>query len=527
LAVSQAGLILPRAWGADAEFVTVDTAYGKLRGTTDRDVKVFKGIHYGGSTGGKNRFKPPVKPEKWTGVRDALEWGATVPQNKYSQEKRGYVLWTSQPGEPPMNEDCLVLNVFTPATTGKRPVMMWLHGGGFNGGSASSDGYSGVNLARLHDVVVVSINHRLNLMGQTYLAHHLGSEYDGSGAAGILDIVAALEWTRDNIGQFGGDPKNVTIFGQSGGGQKVAVLMGMPSAKGLFHRAIIQSGATENLTRKEDGIDRADALLRELNLSPKQASQLMDLPLEQLMAAELRLEDKIQVKQLDMLNAPVVDGKFIPTDYWYRGAPKLTADVPLLLGWDRTEAEDALKPTPENMAMTQAGLRDRLKQELLNVDPNLVIAAFNESFPGSTPWETFVLVMSQFPRGAVHQDMARRRVEIGAKQTYLFRFDFVTPEGGGHLHTPHGTELPFVFHNLDRSGQLIRKMPEAQALEDQVSTTWTTFARTGNPNNPKLPNWPAYSVDTRDVMLFNTKSGSQSDPQKAARMMMEEVMNLV
>ena len=286
--VKQASLLL--AGGTGGPWLSVaraaDTAArsskrrpAKSAGRWSTASTVFKGIPYGGTTAGKNRFMPPTKPSAWTGVRDALAYGPSAPQ--VSANGRGPA------GSPEESEDCLVLNVFTPAVSGgkERPVMVWLHGGGFATGSGSGPIIDGTNLARTGDVVVVSINHRLNVFGFTYLGEQAGSDFALSGGVGMLDIVAALEWVRDNIGRFGGDPNLVTIFGQSGGGRKVATLMSMPGAKGLFHRAIIESGAVLRLTTPEDAIHTTELLLAELGLKPGQARELQTVPIARLLAA--------------------------------------------------------------------------------------------------------------------------------------------------------------------------------------------------------------------------------------------------
>ena len=519
LATTQAGFLLRTAWAADPDYVVAETSAGKVRGVTVNGVKVFKGIPYGGTTAGKNRFMPPTKSEKWTGVRDALQYGHTTPQISANPPR---------PGAPEQGEDCLVLNVFTPALggAGKRPVMVWLHGGGFASGSGSGQGYDGVNHAHNHDVVLVSINHRLNVLGATYLGEAAGPEFAASGAVGIMDIVAALQWVRENIERFGGDPNRVMIFGQSGGGRKVATLMAMPSAKGLFHRAVIESGAVLRLVAREDAIEQTNLLLRELGLDRSRARELQNLPFEQLLAANTEVLKKFKLKEPGAVaNSPMVDGKVIPAHPWDPNGPALSASVPLIIGWNRTEETDFDAPTPEKMALDEAGLRERTAKRL-EADPEPIIAAFRKTFPDASPWDLYILIASNHPRGAYAQELAKRKALQAAAPVWVYRFDWETPERGGHRRSPHGVEIAFAFNNIKTAGPLISKMPEAYALEEKVSATWATFARAGNPNNPKIPNWPAYSPAQRETMLFNNECRVVNDPQQPARIAMEKLLKL-
>src|SRR6476620_2005557 len=298
---------------ADLENAIGDTSTGKIRVVVVDGIKVFKGIPYGASTNGKNRFMPPVKPAAWTGTRDALAYGPTAPQ---TSDNSG----TTAAGSPlRQSEDCLVLNVFTPGLNDgrKRPVMVWLHGGGFASGSGSGRILDGTSLAHTHDVVVVTLNHRLNVFGYTYLGDAMGSEFAASSSVGLLDIVAALEWVRDNISGFGGDPSLVTIFGQSGGGRKVATLMSMPGASGLFQRAIIESGAVLRLTAHEDAVKQTDLLLAELGLKAGQVRELQEVPMARLLAADAAVQKKFTMREPGMTaNTPMVDGKVIASHPW-------------------------------------------------------------------------------------------------------------------------------------------------------------------------------------------------------------------
>jgi para-nitrobenzyl esterase len=505
------------AWSADGDSVVAETSYGKVRGTLSSNIKIFKGIPYGVDTSGSNRFMPPVKPAKWSGVRDALAYGPTAPQTAGGGKGKG----------PAETEDCLVLNVWTPSVTGgKRPVMVWLHGGGFSSGSGSTAINDGTSLAHTSDVVVVTINHRLNVLGQTYLGEVAGPGFAGSGSVGIQDIVAALQWVRDNIAPFGGDPNLVTIFGQSGGGRKVATLMAMPSAKGLFHRAIIESGALLQLTTQEDAIHYTQLLMTELGLRPDQARELQSVPLQKLLAANTTVQQKITLRDPGMVaNTPMVDGKVIPSHPWDPAGPALSANIPLLIGWAHTEETLYDRPTEEKLALDEMGLRQRVT-ERIGGNPDGVIAAFRKDNPTASPWDLWILIATDHPRGAYTRELAKRKAAQNAAPAYVYRFDWETPENGGHMRAPHTIEIQFVFNNIKIAGPLISKMPTAYALAEKASASWVAFARTGNPNTPKLPKWAAYSAKNRDTMIFNDECKSVKDPDSTARVAMERVLKL-
>lgn len=515
LAASQAGRWFSFASAADGEPVVVDTSAGRVRGFVNRDINTFKGIPYGASTAGKNRFMPPVKMPAWSGTRDATTFGPTAPQ-------------ASLPPGPAAGEDCLVLNVFTPGIGDrqKRPVMVWLHGGGFRSGSGSAPILDGTSLARTHDVVVVTLNHRLNVFGFTYLAEAAGADFASSASAGMLDLVMALEWVRDNIEHFGGDANLVTIFGQSGGGRKVATLMSMPSAKGLFHRAIIESGALLRLTTPADGERATQMLLAELGMTTSQARELQNVPMVQLAQAGARLNEKFVLREPGMTeNSPVVDGTVLPAHPWDPAAPALSADIPLLIGYARTEETWYDRPTPQSLALDEAGLTARVA-ERLGRDGSSVIEAFRAAHPRATPWDLWILIATEHPRGAYSRELAKRKAAQAAAPAYLYRFDWETPEGGGHMRSPHTVEIPFVFNNIEIAGPLISKMPEAYALAEKISASWAAFARTGNPNVPQLPRWPVYSAERRDTLLFNNETRVEQDPDRGPRQAMDRALNL-
>ena len=520
LAGAQAAPWLRLAAAADAASVVAETSAGKVRGLEVRGIKIFKGVPYGGTTAGRNRFMPPTKPAAWTGMRDALAYGPSAPQTTGNRPVRS--------DAPVENEDCLVLNVFTPALGGgrKRPVMVWLHGGGFSSGSGSSPILDGTNLAHTSDVVVVTINHRLNVFGFTYLGEVAGSDFALSGGAGMLDIVAALQWVRDNIERFGGDPNLVTIFGQSGGGRKVATLMSMPAAKGLFHRAIIESGAVLRLTTPEDASRATELLLAELALKRGQVRELQSVPMARLLAANAAVAGKITLREPGMTpSSPTIDGKALPNHPWDPAAPALSAGIPLLIGYARTEETLYDRPTPEALALDEAGLKQRIAKRL-GADADRVIDAFRKAHPEATPWDLNILIATDHPRGTYSRELAKRKAAQAAAPAFAYRFDWETPEGGGHMRSPHTVEIPFVFNNIKIAGPLISKMPEAYALAEKVSAAWVAFARTGDPKTSKLPKWPAYSARSRDTMLFNNESRVEQDPDRGPRLVMEQVLKL-
>jgi para-nitrobenzyl esterase len=523
LAIAPASAFLARA---DESSVVAETAFGKVRGEEVQGIKIFKGVPYGASTAGVNRFMPPKDPMPWTGVRDALHYGPSTPQSDPGTPRRVSALSVSSANLPPESEDCLVLNVWTPALKDgrKRPVLFWCHGGGFVTGSGSSPGYDGANLARRGDVVVVTINHRLNALGFTYLAEFGGADFASSGDAGMLDIVHALRWVRNNIEQFGGDPNTVMIFGQSGGGRKVGTLLAMPSAKGLFHRAVIESGPTIALVERDQAIRVAGMLLAKLNVAKSQVRELQQMPVDRIMGAYFAVvKDMAGQDQMTQGFSPTVDGSAIPKHPFHPVASPISADVPLMLGHTRTEM--TLLSDPAMFSLDEPGMHARLK-DLAGSNSETLIDLYRRLNPRATPSELYFLIASDYRYGAPIMKIAERRAALGQGPVHLYYFTWETPVEGGRLKSPHTIEIPFAFDNVQISRGITGGGADAMALADKVSDTWIAFARTGDPNTSKLPHWPAFNAKERPTMVINNQSKVVSDPIRDQRLAMFHALDL-
>jgi para-nitrobenzyl esterase len=524
LIAAAAGVCIRPTWAQQPRFVEAATAHGRIRGVDVEGIKTFKGVPYGASTAGVRRFMPPVEPTAWRNVRDALEWGPSAPQRRPGAQAQSSGLSVAAAGLPPEDEDCLVLNIWTPAVGDgrKRPVMLWCHGGGFATGSGSSPVTDGTNLSRRGDVVVVSINHRLNVLGFTYLEALGGADFAGSGDAGMLDIVHALRWVHDNIAEFGGDAGNVTVFGQSGGGRKVSTLLTMPSARGLFHRAIIESGATLKLVERDQATQVASTLLSKLGLGRGQVRELQRLPLERIMSAYFDVVRDMNVDQMTMGFAPTVDGHFVPRHPFYPDAADISADVPVMLGSTRTELTSSADAAA--FALSEDSMRQRVAALLGDRAPH-VIDVYREANPGATPSDLYFLITSDHRYSAPVMKIAERRAALGAGPVFLYYFRWESPLEGGRYRSPHTIEIPFAFDNLDAS-PLTADAPSARALADRVSDAWIAFARTGNPNTARLPKWPAFDADSRATMVFDDESAVIDDPIRTARVAMFDALDL-
>lgn len=531
LAVS-GGFLLQNLNGQDANFVIAETSFGKIRGVDNNGIKTFKGIPYGASTSGANRFMPPAEPADWSGVRDALAYGPSAPQREPAAAPRPPGMLTIA-GEnlPAEGEDCLVLNIWTPALApsgsgaGKRPVMFWCHGGGFATGSGSSPDTDGTNLARRGDVVVVSINHRLNVLGFANLSE-FSSDFAASGDAGMLDIVQALKWVRANIAQFGGDPNTVTIFGQSGGGRKVETLLAMPSAKGLFHRAIIESGAAVKVVDREAAVRNSAQLLAHLGIDKSNVRALQTLPVETIMTAYFAVVRENPGVDPSLGGfSPTVDGKILPQHPFFPKASPVSADVPVMIGNTRTEMTLFSLNDPGAYSLNEADMRKRVA-DLLGSNAPAMIDLYRKTNPGASPSDIYFLIASDLRYATPTMLAAERRAALGKGPVFLYYFTWETPVLGGRLKSPHTMEIPFAFDNVKISARMTGGGAEAMALADKVSDAWIAFARTGDPNTPKLPHWPAFDSKERATMVINNVSKVVNDPLREQRLAMLQAMNL-
>jgi para-nitrobenzyl esterase len=501
----------------------VETAAGKVRGYTRNGIFTFKGIPYAASTGGANRFLTPAKPKPWTGVRSSLYYGQVCPQGPrtgWAVDENAFMFeWDDgQPGE-----DCLRVNVWTPGINDnrKRPVLFWIHGGGYSAGSGQElKSYDGENLARHGDVVVVSVNHRLNSLGYLNLAEY-GPRWADSANVGMLDLVASLEWVRDNIGNFGGDRNSVTIFGQSGGGGKVGVLMAMPSAKGLFHKAIIESGSSLRQSAPESSAKLAAGVLSELGLSGSQIDRLQELPYEQVVAAGVTAQRKLVPRGGNIPGSgtgvnwgPTVDGRVLPQHAFDPAAPAISSDVPMIIGTVLNEFTTGIGH-PEYESMTLDEARRRVDARY-GAKTGRILEAFQKAYPSAKPFDLMSLIFATPTRqNAITQ--AERKAAQKAAPAYLYWFTWQTPVLNGRPRAFHCSELPFVFDNTDRCAAMTGGTQEARELGAKMSESWINFARKGDPNHSGIPKWAAFTTEKVPTMIFDNKCELKIDPAGEAR----------
>jgi para-nitrobenzyl esterase len=508
-----------------------ETTYGRVRGVTQDGINVFKGIPYGASTASANRFRPPQRPMVWGGVRDALHYGPIAVQDPDSPpsdpEMRNLQQSTAPQETLQRSEDCLVLNVWTRriADGGKRPVMVWCHGGGFDVGKGNTRSTDGTHLVREYDVVVVSFNHRLTAFGFLYLGDRGGERYADSGNVGMLDIVAVLRWVRDNIAEFGGDPGCVTVFGCSGGGQKVSTLMAMPGAKGLFHRAIIESGSICRVMSREDSARVTHEVLSELDLQSAPVERLQQVPADAFLDASRKVDSThirngklIAERQIYM---PVVDGRSLLRDPFDPNAPLESAEVPLIVGCTVDEETNMGLKHPYLFSLTSAELPTQARR--LGIPEERVdgmIAAFRATRPGDSPSEIFfAMARERYERNSAILQ-AERKSALGRAPAYMYLYAWKTPSE--RYKAMHCEQVTFEWANLDLAPGFRGATPDPRLyeLERNTSAAWAAFARTGNPSHPGIPQWKAYTIQERATMVFDYACQLVNDPLREDRIAM-------
>jgi para-nitrobenzyl esterase len=512
-----------------AREAVVETTAGKVRGIQVDGAFGFLGIPYGASTAGSGRFMPPKSPTPWAGVKEPWTTRVIAPQTnvKVPPAPPGSLFSIISESGALESEDCLNLCLWTPGNdASRRPVMVWLHGGGYASGSGSNPTYYGGQLAARHDVVVVNVTHRLNVFGHTYLGDILGPDFATSGNAGMLDIAAALEWVRDNIERFGGDPGRVMIFGESGGGGKVASMLAMPRAQGRFHRATMESGSVRTLSERQEATRAAETLLTELGLSRQRAAELQNVPMPRLLEAYFTTIAKLGGGLGPF--GPVRDGVSIPRHPFDPIANPLSAQVPLMIGTNLTEVTLFQLSDEAAFHLDDAGLLARMSAMLGPKAAEEAVRLYQQSYPQATPSDRYFLMGTDrsagFRRGATQ--IAELKAAAGAAPAFLYQMLWKTPVMDGRLRSPHGLEISLVFDNADAptTAPMTGGGPRALAMASVMSAAWAAFAHTGNPSTPALP-WPAYDLDRRTTMLFDEQSRAESDPFRDTRMFWDGLAN--
>jgi para-nitrobenzyl esterase len=509
------------SYGLDQKFSGVEqttkpviTENGPVRGLYEDGINVFKGLRYGAPPLGMLRFRPPVRPTPWNEPYDAFKYGNRAIQGM-------------GPGNPAsdvqtMSEDCLFLNVWTPGIDNKkRPVMVWLHGGGFSSGSGAEPFTDGKNLALKGDVVVVTVNHRLNVFGFLQLGDEWGPEYASSGQAGMLDIVMSLEWVKANIIYFGGDPNNVTIFGESGGGRKVAMLMAMEPAKGLFHKAIIQSGSGLDAPSKEDAVELGHELLKNLNITEADKTSLMNMDAIKIFNAQPQIPRSSgdTPGQLTVPTGgfvPCVDGVALKRKPFIPDAPVESADIPLMIGSNKDEESIFRANNPGYGTYTDEDFVNYVRKVLPEKADEL-IPALRSAFPDYSPTDLINVTASLKGYWIATVFQAERKAAQAKAPVYTYLMAWETRADNGRLRAHHALDVPLVFNNVDKMRSMVGEGAEPMKMADIMSSAWIAFARTGNPNTAGLPEWTVYETQNRSTMVFDINSHVLEKPYEKIR----------
>jgi para-nitrobenzyl esterase len=503
-----------------------DTQYGKVKGYLLRGINYFLGIPYGADTSGPNRFLLPQKPKPWTDTFPAVWWGNSAPQIMEKRYANVYSSFIDHWNYDDVSEDCLRLNVFTPAINDgiKRPVMVWLHGGGFvNGNGIEQDGYCGENLARKGDIVFVSVNHRLGPLGFTNLAGVGGEKFAASGNVGMIDLVAALEWVRDNIANFGGDPGNVTIMGQSGGGTKVTTLTAMPSAKGLFHKAVVLSGAGTKSGEKDYSEKLGAYVLKEAGLTSNQLDKLQEIPwldyiaIANRAAAKLSQESGPAPEGLRRGFNPVVDGLIIPQHPYFPDASPSAENVPMMICSTMNEMSPSRTDASlENVTLDE--VKERVKQRAgfgagFGDKAGEVVEAYAKAFPGREPVEIWSMISG-------NRQSVVALADAKSKQTppvYVAWFCWQPPLFDNRMRAFHCSDICFWYYNTDLMLTHTGGGTRPRKLSEKMSGALLQFMKTGNPDGGGLPSWPKYTTENGEVMVLDDTSEVKNDPDREAR----------
>lgn len=522
----------------EADYVTAATTYGKLKGIRERGVNIFKGIPYAGSVSGEHRFSRPAPLKPWTGVRDAIKLGTPAVQSP----KTVYGIEEPLPGE-----DCLFLNIWTPANDNKkRPVMFYNHGGGFSTGSGGSAGQDGANLARFFDVVVVETNHRLNIFGYLYLGDVAGDNYKTSGNNGMLDIVDGLKWVNENIAEFGGDPNNVMIWGESGGGAKTSCLYAMPSASKYFNKASIESGPGVMMTPLETAIKTTRLLLKELNLSPKDWRKLLEIPTDKLFEIQPQLlkaaaSSGLQVpsNQIHGIGAsviggfsPVVDGIVLPGNPFSPSAPAISLNKPLIIGWNEDEYTFFASSSGDvsGYKLEDFDALQKMIEPKFHGDSGKIVETYRKTRPDSSPSAIYNEVMSITFMGLGSIEIAEKKAKQKGAPVFLYNFGYKSglklPGTDFPMGTAHAMDIGFKFNNVrpEMPGQyLAGDKPERFKASMNFAGLWTSFAHTGKPEVKDQPEWPAYDLAKRPMYRIDSNCEVIYDRNKAERELWESL----